>query len=239
VNSFDVREGERIYSTTCTACHGMTAQGVPGLGKTLIDSEFINSLTDNELVAFITVGRAITDPLNTTGSMMPGKGGNTMLTESDMRHVVAYIRSLNGTQITDDAPLTDEALALETLPTFSPATAMPTISNDTTTSSGAQGAGTFVAPDFNAIPADAVQGSGGSTAATAEPTPIGAGTFTPPDINAIPDGLVPDSGGVIATAMPTPMGAGANANPTFTAPDINAIPDGLVPGSGPAATPTP
>jgi disulfide bond formation protein DsbB len=94
-----VSAGEQIFQSTCAACHGFNAQGVPGLGKPLIGSEFLNGLSDDELVAFIEQGRDITDPLNTTGVMMPPKGGNPALSETNLHEVVAYIRSINDTQM--------------------------------------------------------------------------------------------------------------------------------------------
>jgi disulfide bond formation protein DsbB len=94
-----VSAGEQIFQSTCAACHGFNAMGVPGLGKPLIGSEFANSLSDDELVAFITQGRDITDPLNTTGVMMPAKGGNPALSDINLHEVVAYIRSINAVQI--------------------------------------------------------------------------------------------------------------------------------------------
>jgi mono/diheme cytochrome c family protein len=45
------------------------------------------------------VGRQPTDPLNTTGQLMPAKGGNPALTDEDLYNVVAYIRSLNGATV--------------------------------------------------------------------------------------------------------------------------------------------
>ncbi len=91
-----VAAGERIYSGLCFACHGIGGAGVPGLGKPLVDSEFVNGLDDQGLVDFMVVGRAANDPLNTTGQVMPARGGNPSLTDEDLFNVVAYIRSLNG-----------------------------------------------------------------------------------------------------------------------------------------------
>lgn len=102
----NVKTGSRLFSSVCTACHGMNLQGIPGLGKTLINSEFVNSLNDDELVAFITVGRPTSDPLNTTGVAMPAKGGNPSLTEADLHAIVDYIRSFNGATVEND--LADE-----------------------------------------------------------------------------------------------------------------------------------
>mgnify|MGYP005836716505 CR=1 FL=1 len=99
-----VQAGQRLYNTACTACHGLDARGIAGLGKTLIGSSFVDSLHDPELVAFIAVGRTPSDPLNTTGMPMPARGGNTALTDDDLYAIVAYIRSLNGARVIEDAP---------------------------------------------------------------------------------------------------------------------------------------
>ena len=50
--------------------------------------------TDDELVAFIKVGRDPSDPLNTTGVAMPPKAGNPALTDDDLYDVVAFVRTL-------------------------------------------------------------------------------------------------------------------------------------------------
>lgn len=87
-----VAAGERVLMATCSACHGMNGRGIQGLGKDMLDSEFIDGLSDAELVAFIQVGRQPFDPLNTTGVLMPPSGGNPALTETDLYNVVAWIR---------------------------------------------------------------------------------------------------------------------------------------------------
>jgi mono/diheme cytochrome c family protein len=94
-----VSRGETIYQGLCVACHGFNGRGISGLGKSLIGSEYIDTSTDNELHAFLLVGRTIQDPLNTTGVAMPAKGGNPSLTDGDLYAVVAYIRSLNSAQV--------------------------------------------------------------------------------------------------------------------------------------------
>src|ERR1051325_1272672 len=90
-----VKAGETSFQTTCSACHGFNAMGIPGLGKPLIGSKFVNGLTDDELLAFLQKGRDITDPLNTTGVMMPARGGNPSFTDDKLVEIIAYIRSLN------------------------------------------------------------------------------------------------------------------------------------------------
>ena len=88
-----VAHGESLF-VGCSACHGPDGQGVPNLGKPLVGSEFVDSLTDNELVDFIKTGRPIWDPLNTTGVDMPPKGGNPTLTDEHILAIVTYLRSL-------------------------------------------------------------------------------------------------------------------------------------------------
>ena len=88
-----IAEGQANFGS-CSACHGQDARGVPGLGKDLVESAFIDSLTDAELVAFIKVGRGPSDEGNTTGLAMPPKGGNPSLSDDDLTAIVAYINSL-------------------------------------------------------------------------------------------------------------------------------------------------
>ncbi len=91
----DSTNGEALYNGTCIACHGPNGEGIPGLGKPWVGSEFINSSTDVELLAFLNVGRPADDPLNTTGIAMLPKGGNASLTDDDLQDLVAYMRTLN------------------------------------------------------------------------------------------------------------------------------------------------
>jgi disulfide bond formation protein DsbB len=90
----DATHGKTVYDSTCVACHGPDAKGLPNLGKDLTTSEFVASQSDADLVNFIKTGRPIGDPLNTTGVEMPARGGNPALTDQDMADVVAYLRTL-------------------------------------------------------------------------------------------------------------------------------------------------
>jgi disulfide bond formation protein DsbB len=90
----DPAAGQELYAKTCVACHGPSGEGVQGLGKDMTSSEFIHSQSDQELVTFVKVGRDPSDPLNTTGVAMPSKGGNPALTDEDLQHIVAFIRTL-------------------------------------------------------------------------------------------------------------------------------------------------
>jgi disulfide bond formation protein DsbB len=91
----NAEEGKQLFLTTCSACHGPEGKGVQGLGKDMTHSEFIAQLSDEELLAFIKVGRPVGDPLNTTGVMMPPKGGNPALTDEQLIDVIAFIRSIH------------------------------------------------------------------------------------------------------------------------------------------------
>ena len=91
----DPETGKQTFSTTCGACHGPAGEGVQGLGKDMTKSEFIAGLSDEELIAFIKVGRRIDDPLNTTGVDMPPKGGNPALSDEQLVDIVAFIRSIH------------------------------------------------------------------------------------------------------------------------------------------------
>ena len=88
-----VADGEKVFINTCLACHGKGGAGIEGLGKPMPGSEFITSLSDAELVAFLKEGRGTDHPDNTTGIDMPARGGRD-LSEQDLVDVVAYIRTL-------------------------------------------------------------------------------------------------------------------------------------------------
>ncbi len=86
--------GEAAFQTTCFACHGTDATGLPGQGKDLTTSKFTSALSDSAYVEFVKNGRDINDPENTTGVDMPPYGGNPSLSEQDLYDIVAYIRTL-------------------------------------------------------------------------------------------------------------------------------------------------
>lgn len=89
-----VAQGQQLY-IGCSACHGPDALGVQGLGKDLVNSEFVHSLSDADLLTFIKMGRPIWDEMNTTGIDMPSRGGNPTLTDDDILAIIAYLRSLS------------------------------------------------------------------------------------------------------------------------------------------------
>ncbi len=107
-----VDAGRESYLAVCSACHGVDAAGVSGLGKTLIGSEFVNGLSDADLHAFVVKGRDIWDPMNTTGVAMPARGGNPGLTDEDLYKIIAYVRVLNATSATGEAATSPETGAM-------------------------------------------------------------------------------------------------------------------------------
>jgi disulfide bond formation protein DsbB len=86
--------GTKLFGATCAACHGKDARGLPKLGKDLVSSEFCRKLDDDGLLAFVKRGRDTSDPLNTSQTAMPPKGGNPALSDDDLLDVIAYVRSL-------------------------------------------------------------------------------------------------------------------------------------------------
>ena len=90
----DAAHGEELYNSTCIACHGEGGIGIEGLGKDMTTSAFISGLSDAELLAFLKVGRSVSDPDNTTGVDMAPKGGNPALDDADLMDIIAYMRTL-------------------------------------------------------------------------------------------------------------------------------------------------
>ena len=89
-----IAHGSKLFIGTCTACHGKDARGLPKLGKDLVASEFGKKLDDDAMLAFLKRGRDVSDPLNTTQTAMPPKGGNPALSDDDLLDVISYVRSL-------------------------------------------------------------------------------------------------------------------------------------------------
>ena len=91
----DPEAGKQQFDMVCIACHGPGGVGVEGLGKPFTTSEFLLSVSDQELLDFIKTGRPISHPDNTTGVDMPPKGGNPALTDEQLTDIIAYIRTLH------------------------------------------------------------------------------------------------------------------------------------------------
>lgn len=93
-----IASGNKLFHSACVACHGAGGVGIKGNGKALVKNDFVKSLDDDKLAAFIKQGRAPTDPKNTTGIQMPPKGGNPALSDDDILDIVSYLRTLQGSE---------------------------------------------------------------------------------------------------------------------------------------------
>ncbi|MFO0839939.1 MAG: cytochrome c [Phycisphaerae bacterium] len=95
IRAVSASNGRKLFLGTCASCHGVGGEGMPGQGKPFTSSEFIAQRDDAAMLAFLKVGRQPWDPLNTTKVQMPPRGGNPMLTDDDLRDVLAFVRTLN------------------------------------------------------------------------------------------------------------------------------------------------
>ncbi len=91
----DIVQGQEFFVSTCSACHGPDAKGLPNLGKDLTTSEYVRDNADDSLMTLLKEGRPSGHELNTTGVDMPPKGGNPSLSDDDLMTIIAYLRSIN------------------------------------------------------------------------------------------------------------------------------------------------
>lgn len=83
--------GAALYAVQCSACHGTDAQGVQGLGASLVESSLVGESSEAQLVGFLQVGRMTDSPENTSGIPMPSF---SWMPDSDIRAVAEYLKSL-------------------------------------------------------------------------------------------------------------------------------------------------
>lgn len=81
--------GRDLFASACVACHGADGRGVQGLGKTLVESDFVASLDDDGFREYIIAGRPNAKPMP-----MPPRAGRDDLTDDDLRAIVTYVRGL-------------------------------------------------------------------------------------------------------------------------------------------------
>jgi len=227
VNQSSVRIGQRIFSTTCSACHGFDGKGIPGLGKGVIGSDFINGLNDDQLVAFVVAGRTTSDPLNTTGVAMPSRGGNPSLTDADLHNVVDYIRSLNGATVIDD--IEEEPTPAE-VRAFAPINIGALDPNAVAPSSGASGSADVDELAEQAQSAATPEAPSNDMSSASEDA--GGMGFTPLDVNALDPNAVAPSGGASGSADVDELAQQALSPATVT-------PEMIAPTATPLPTATP
>lgn len=89
----DMVRGQEIYQQTCVACHGADGRGaLPGAPD--FTSKSGPMAKDDALLL-----QNVIDGFQSPGSLMamPPKGGNSDLTEEDIKVVIQYIREKYGT----------------------------------------------------------------------------------------------------------------------------------------------
>ena len=84
------RRGAPKFKLICAKCHGPDGKGMPALGKDLTISEFVKSRTDEELLAFVLIGRK---PMGGSAEMPP-RGGEPTLSDGQIRDIIAYVRTI-------------------------------------------------------------------------------------------------------------------------------------------------
>jgi mono/diheme cytochrome c family protein len=86
-----VEEGQQLYGTVCTACHGVSGVGTP-VGPSLNDQNWIQiEGRFDEIVAIIQSG--VTNPVQYPGAMPPLGGGN--FSPDQVRSIAAYLFALS------------------------------------------------------------------------------------------------------------------------------------------------
>lgn len=98
-NAAAISEGETLYNTRCSACHGSDIKGMAGNGPSLIDNDWwhVKKPTEQEIAAIIISG--IVPPKSRQG-VMPARGGGLT---NDQIFKVMYFLSTKTKSIIKDA----------------------------------------------------------------------------------------------------------------------------------------
>lgn len=91
VDPSQIALGETTYLGACALCHGKSGEGIPGLGKPLRNSAFVQGASDAELLDLLINGRLPNDPANTSGTLMPARGAQG-IDDARLAAVVTYLR---------------------------------------------------------------------------------------------------------------------------------------------------
>jgi len=81
-----------LFGVHCASCHGPDGKGVEPLGVTLVGSAFIQSKSQDELVAMLKVGRMPGDPDSVKQRVMPGFN---WMTDEQLNEIAAFLKSKN------------------------------------------------------------------------------------------------------------------------------------------------
>jgi disulfide bond formation protein DsbB len=97
--------GRDLFITICVACHGPSGTGMAGLGKNLVESDFVAALGDEGLVQFLIEGRPDARPV-----AMPPRAGREDLTGEDLQDLAVYLRGLQDPRRLPELPAPQLAL---------------------------------------------------------------------------------------------------------------------------------
>ncbi len=100
----DAAEGKKLFALSCLTCHGPTGDGLNNLAPSLRMSEFVRTADEKAILRVIQFGRSVTDPANTTGKVMPARGGNPFLTDEQAAHLAAFVKSIPASAAQESAP---------------------------------------------------------------------------------------------------------------------------------------
>jgi len=80
------------YNARCGFCHGADLNGIEGLGATLKNSVFLQSMSTDETIEFLKVGRMPNSEDSISGGVMPGFN---WLETSELEEITNFIKSNN------------------------------------------------------------------------------------------------------------------------------------------------
>lgn len=86
----DVANGKKKFDGICVQCHRADAEGMPGMGKDLVDAPLVKNGSVGAIAKFIATGHPPTKdfPLG-----MPANGGES-LSDADRTDIAAYLKTL-------------------------------------------------------------------------------------------------------------------------------------------------
>ncbi len=90
-----IDQGKQIYAGAglCYVCHGPEGEGMPGLGASLADKEWVHSDGSYEGIAK-SILNGVEASKSTSGTAMPAKGGSG-ITDEQVKAVAAFVYKLS------------------------------------------------------------------------------------------------------------------------------------------------